>query len=257
MPPISPFVVGTAGSGKSTLVSAFSEWLATISGDPVVVNLDPGADALPYVPNVDIRSWIKIDDIMREHSLGPNGAQVLAADMVALNIAEVRREVDAQGGDVVLYDTPGQIELFAFRAASEQILHSLSEEPVVTYLFDPVISSTAKGFTTLLMLASTVHFRFRVPYLPVLTKVDMLPAEDIERIILWSRESGPLFEALSRETGMDAEIARLTLESLEALGVYRSLTPVSSETLLGMEDIYTAMRMAYRAGEDIELPAQD
>jgi GTPase SAR1 family protein len=253
----SVFVVGTAGSGKSTFVSAFAKWMGLISGDCIIVNLDPGAEYLPYEPDVDIREWIKIKDIMEEHSLGPNGAQILAADMIALNLDVVRDAVEPQGGDVVLYDTPGQIELFAFRESSERTLRALSDDPVLAFLFDPVISQTPQGFTSLLMLASTIHFRFQVPFVPVLAKVDILDEEERERILLWSKEKDALAFALTSMTGMDGQMASELLKCLENLDAYQAVIPCSSEALLGMEDIYTAMRMAYHAGEDIEPPRDD
>ncbi|MCJ2520465.1 MAG: ATP/GTP-binding protein, partial [Candidatus Thermoplasmatota archaeon] len=37
------YVVGTAGSGKSTLVRANNEWSNLQGYDSVIVNLDPGA----------------------------------------------------------------------------------------------------------------------------------------------------------------------------------------------------------------------
>jgi GTPase SAR1 family protein len=254
---VSAFVVGTAGSGKSTFAAAFAKWLELISGDALIVNLDPGAEYLPYTPDVDIREWVRIKDIMEEHSLGPNGAQIVAADMIALNLDVLKDAIEPQGGDVVIYDTPGQIELFAFRESSEHTLRTLSEEPILVSLFDPVISKTPQGFTSLLMLAATIQFRFQVPFVPVLTKVDMLEEEERDRILLWSNDKDALALALMNGTEMDGKMAGELLKSLDNLGAYQSVIPCSSEALLGMEDIYTAIRMAYTAGEDIEPPAKD
>ena len=253
----SAFIVGTAGSGKSTFASAFAKWIELISGEALIVNLDPGAEYLPYTPDVDIRDWVKIKDIMEEHSLGPNGAQIVAADMIALNLDVVKDAVESQGGDVVLYDTPGQIELFAFREASERTLEILSDEPMLVFLFDPVISQVPQGFTSLLMLASTIQFRFQVPFVPVLSKVDLFEQGERDKILSWSNDRGALAQALTERTGMDARMADGLLRSLEDLGAYQAVIPCSSEVMLGMEDIYTAMRMAYHGGEDIEPPAKD
>jgi len=49
------FLIGPAGSGKSTLASAFSDWLLDQGFDVALVNLDPGAEWLPYRPDVDAR----------------------------------------------------------------------------------------------------------------------------------------------------------------------------------------------------------
>ncbi|MBS7621842.1 ATP/GTP-binding protein, partial [Candidatus Bathyarchaeota archaeon] len=61
------FIIGTAGSGKSQLTAAFSEWLMLSKQDVAIVNLDPGALTLPYRPDVDARDYISVDKIMEEY----------------------------------------------------------------------------------------------------------------------------------------------------------------------------------------------
>ncbi len=46
------FIVGTAGSGKTTLVSTFAEWLENNQYDVAIVNLDP---AVEYVLHTGYR----------------------------------------------------------------------------------------------------------------------------------------------------------------------------------------------------------
>mgnify|MGYP001597699159 CR=1 FL=1 len=75
------YFIGTAGCGKSTMVYAFHEWMDSQGLDTVTVNLDPGAEQLLYSPDIDVRDWIRLSEVMEEHGLGPNGAQVLAADL--------------------------------------------------------------------------------------------------------------------------------------------------------------------------------
>ncbi|MEM4772341.1 MAG: ATP/GTP-binding protein, partial [Thermoplasmatales archaeon] len=74
------FFVGTAGSGKSTMVNSFKDWLVGLNYDAITVNLDPGAEFLPYEPDVDVRESISLEDVMAQYNLGPNGAQIVAAD---------------------------------------------------------------------------------------------------------------------------------------------------------------------------------
>ena len=83
------YFLGTAGSGKSTMVFAFQLWMNSQGLDCITVNLDPGAEALQYSPDLDVRDYVNIEEIMTEQGLGPNGAQVAAADMVAMNAKEL------------------------------------------------------------------------------------------------------------------------------------------------------------------------
>ncbi len=248
------FIVGTAGCGKSTLTNAFQTWLNNQGYDAITVNLDPGADTLPYDPDVDVRDWIKLNDIMREYGLGPNGAQVAAADLLALNLKKLTDVVSKFTTDYVIIDTPGQLELFTFRQSSKVVVEQLGgETAMLAFLFDPSLARTASGYVSSLMLAATVHFRLPVPMMPILAKADMLTEADLEKISLWSKDYYALFSALLDES-IDAQTQTSMefLQALETVGAGRPLMPVSSDTGLGMEDIYATAQQVFEGGEDIE-----
>ena len=119
------YFIGTAGSGKSTLTQNFKEWMNQRGLDAITVNLDPGAENLPYEPDVDIKDWISLKEIMESYELGPNGAQIAAADMLALNTSDIKESIESFKTDYVLIDTPGQLELFVFREAGKYIVQFL------------------------------------------------------------------------------------------------------------------------------------
>jgi GTPase SAR1 family protein len=123
------FIIGTAGSGKSLLTASFSEWLKMSKQNVTVVNLDPGALKLPYSPDVDVRNYVNVGDLMEKYGLGPNGALIMAADLIADEIDEISREIEDLTSDIVLVDTSGQMELFAFRASGPYIATELTKEP--------------------------------------------------------------------------------------------------------------------------------
>ena len=130
------FIIGTAGSGKSLLTASFNEWLKVGKQKAATVNLDPGVLTLPYTPDIDIRDYVDVRSIMREHGLGPNGALVLAADLIAEEAERLGGEIEDLQSDVVIVDTPGQMELFAFRASGPYIANELTREPkAIMYLF--------------------------------------------------------------------------------------------------------------------------
>ena len=92
------FILGTAGCGKSTLAAAAAHWLQE-GGYPVqLVNLDPGSDITPYEADVDVRDWLTLGDIMEEYELGPNGAQIVASDMVAIYKNRIKEGIDLTSG---------------------------------------------------------------------------------------------------------------------------------------------------------------
>ena len=120
------FVVGMAGSGKSFLTGSFAEWLREQEQDVITVNLDPGAVELPYEPDVDVRAYVTVEEVMEKYGLGPNGAMIAAADMIATYVKELEAEVSGLGPDIAIVDTPGQMEVFAFRPSGLFIVHGLS-----------------------------------------------------------------------------------------------------------------------------------
>ncbi len=248
------FVVGPAGSGKSTFSAAFREWMVKNEYDTVIVNLDPGAEILPYAPDVDVRDLVSLEDIMSEYGLGPNGAQIVAADMIANYVEDIKREVESYESDYVIYDTAGQLELFAFRAASNFIVDFLGgDRSILGFIFDPSLAKTPTGFVSLLLLSATVHFRFYKPYMNILSKVDILSDEEVARIAAWSEDWDSLYEALINDNpGMHRELNVEVFKALESMDVFKRLIPTSARMLYGYEDIYSILQMYFAAGEDLE-----
>src|SRR4030066_334372 len=102
------FIIGTAGSGKSLFTAAFSEWLKMSKQDVAVVKLDPGVLKLPYSPDVDIHNYVDVGNIMEKYGLGPNGALILAADLIADEVENITRDIEAVDADIVWVDPPGK-----------------------------------------------------------------------------------------------------------------------------------------------------
>jgi GTPase SAR1 family protein len=247
------YFIGTAGAGKSAMVYAFQLWMNSQGLDCVTVNLDPGAESIPYGPDVDVRDWIDLKKIMDEQELGPNGAQVAAADMLALNAREVAEVLDTFETNYFLIDTPGQIELFTFRSSGPVIVDAFGRsDSALVYLNDPQLVKSASGFISSVLLSATVQFRHGLPFINILSKSDLLPEADLERVVKWSLDPMALFDALFEEgttpkTLLDVEF----LKSMESIGVYRRLNPVSSEIMFGFEEIYTQLQLVFEGGEDL------
>jgi len=248
------YFLGTAGSGKSTMVSAFQQWMNSQGLDCVTANLDPGAEEIPYAPDLDVRDYVKLSEIMEEHGLGPNGAQVAAADMIAMNAQELAEVLETFETNYILIDTPGQIELFTFRASGSVVIDAFGrEDSALVYLNDPTLVRSPSGFVSAILLSATVQFRHGVPFVNILSKADVLAEEDLERIVKWSLDPFALYEALFTEgttpkTLLDVEF----LKSLEAVGVYRRLVPVSSELMFGFDEIYSQVQQVFEGGEDLQ-----
>lgn len=243
------FIIGTAGSGKSYFTSSFSDYLDFKKIDHAIVNLDPGADYLPYDPDVDVREWITVDDVMKKYSVGPNGAQIVSADLIATKADDIVDELDLYSADYVLVDTPGQMELFTLRSSSEILIQTFGRKNCVSvFLFDPIISQRASGFTSMVFMYSSAVMRLNIPQIPVLSKSDILPDHDLDRILSWSRDPDTLYTDVSRERGLSRDLFHLLRET----GLIRPLIPVSAKTGMGMDDVYEIVQEIYYGGEDLE-----
>ena len=246
------YVVGTAGSGKSRFTAGLQRSLKERGLDAVTVNLDPGAETLPYSPDVDIRDWIRLADVMAEYELGPNGAQVMAADLIALRLGDIQEVLSSFRGPYVIVDTPGQTELFVFRESGRITMELLAPgRSCIAFLLDPFLARRPSAFVSMQMLSATTHFRFGVPQANVLSKSDLLKPEELERITRWSESPDALEEALLAEkpdlyTQMSTDAFRI----LDAMGTMTRAIPASGETLEGMDDLYAFVQSVFSGSED-------
>jgi GTPase SAR1 family protein len=250
---INLYFIGSAGSGKSSLTGAFLGWMQGQGYDAVTVNLDPGIENAPYVPDVDIRDWIKLKDIIEDYGVGSNGAQIIAADMLALNIGEMKEIIESFETEYVIFDTPGQMELFTLRQSGKVLVESFgTDRSIIGFLYDPVISKIPSGFITLMLQAASVQVRFNVPFMGILTKSDLLKDEEQEEIIKWSQDFMELDSAIHEE--MPTLHNQLNTEFLSALMSFdkgQKLLPVSSTYGSGMEDVYNTVQQIFYGGEDL------
>jgi GTPase SAR1 family protein len=189
---------------------------------------------------------------MNEYSLGPNGAQIVAADLMAVNSKEWVPTVKKMETDYCLIDTPGQMELFAFRQSSVALVEEMGrEESFLVFLSDPTLARTPNGFVSDMLLCGITQFRFSLPILNVLSKADLLKEEELEELANWSRDSYALYNALTdKDMSSQAVISIEFLKAMESVGMYKELTPVSALEGTGMEDIYNMVQQYFEGGED-------
>ena len=251
------YVIGPAGSGKTTLVNAFYEHISHKYNEitTIIVNLDPGVKSLPYNPHVDVRDFVSLDEVMAKYNLGPNGAMIAATDLIIDFIEDIKFEISEYNSpEVVIIDTPGQMELFAFRSTGPLVASSLGfgdVQRITSFLFDPAISRMPNGFISTMLLAASVQYRFKnIPQLNLLSKMDMVEPEIAEKIIQWSEDYDKLqTEANNVERGQIREISMLTTRIFEQMGSIPNLMGVSSVNNEGMDAYWGAIQRAVNFDE--------
>ena len=244
------FILGTAGSGKSELTGVFTRWLEMQGEDAMAVNLDPGAIVLPYSANVDVRDYIRVESLMEQYDLGPNGGLMLASEMMVEIIDQLASDIDDFGPDVAIVDTPGQLEMFAFRDIGARIAEGISDEGKgIIYLFDASFSRDPLNYVMNMFLASAINSRFLLPQISVLSKADLL-GEELEEMEGWAEDPLLLEEAInSRLTGLDRLISQDMMEVIGKLGIDFTPIPVSTRTNLGFNRLYSEVSRVFMGGE--------
>lgn len=93
-----------------------------------IVNLDFANDILPYTPSVDVRDLISLQDTMEEHKLGPNGGLVYCMEYLLTNIDWLEDQLKELGSHYVIFDCPGQVELYTHHRGFKTILDTLTKD---------------------------------------------------------------------------------------------------------------------------------
>jgi len=246
------FLTGTAGAGKSLLTSVITAGYADRGSDAIAVNLDPGARSLPYSPDVDVRSFIDLNEIMDKYQLGPNGSLIFASDLVATRIVEIEEEIASLSPDYAFFDTPGQIELFAYRSSGPYIVESIrSETKLNLFLFDATLVSSPTNLVSIALLSASIRLRLKIGQVSVLSKRDML-GDGWRKIMSWSSRGSTLEEAMGKEVDQETYLlGKAILSNLASLGLSQELFPVSATTEEGILELSAMISRVLRGGEEI------
>lgn len=247
------FVAGTAGSGKSLLTSKIHEYYTRNGAFTAILNLDPGVISLPYTPDIDIRDSVDIVSIMKQYDLGPNGALMMANDLIASKLDELQEEVDKINPDYLIVDTPGQIELFAYRTSGPYFVNNfMADQKSALFLYDGVLVTTAVNFVSMALLATSIRLRMGMPTINVLTKTDLI-ADKISEILRWTTNLKTLENAISAEAdGETYVLVTNILRSLNLSGFAQGLIPVSNATGEGMVNLEGSLSRILNQGEETE-----
>jgi len=247
------FITGTAGSGKSLLTSRIYEYYTSNGAFAAIWNLDPGVESLPYSCDIDVRDKIDIVSIMKQYDLGPNGALIMANDLIASKFDEFQNEINNVNPDYLIVDTPGQIELFAYRTSGPFLVQNLdSDEKVNLFLFDGALITSPVNFVSIALLATSIKLRLNLPTINVLTKTDLI-GEKLKDIIRWSSDLKSLEGAISKDA--DGETYTLTttiLRSLNLGGFAQGLIPISNVSGEGMVNLQSALSRTINLGDEVE-----
>ena len=121
-------VVGPPGSGKTFYCRGMQSFMHAIDRKCAIINLDFANDTLPYEASIDVRDLVSLERVMEEFDLGPNGGLIYCMEYLLENIAWLKdrlKEVESNGIACVLFDCPGQVELYTHHSCMKSIIEEL------------------------------------------------------------------------------------------------------------------------------------
>lgn len=246
------FIVGTAGSGKTSLTSSIVEWLVKKDINAEAINLDPGVEFLPYEPLIDAREYVDVYEIMRTEGLGPNSALIFSMDLLVDRVDEMRETLNESAADIFIVDTPGQIELFAFRSGGLILVEELFRgSKAIAYLVDAMFSSEPMNFVSNIFLEAAVYSRFLLPTITVVTKSDLVGEDSIKKLLRWFTNKEMIMEEARKIYNAEKYLyVKKVVRSIPSLGFLEKPIVTSSKTLEGIVDFYASVSRIFFRGEE-------
>eukprot|EP00879_Flechtneria_rotunda_P006034 GHRR01006346.1.p1 GENE.GHRR01006346.1~~GHRR01006346.1.p1 ORF type:complete len:334 (+),score=112.45 GHRR01006346.1:132-1133(+) len=178
--PFGQLVIGPPGSGKTTYCNGVEQYLTALGRKVAIINLDPANDVLPFKPTVDVSELVCLETVMEELKLGPNGGMLYCMEYLQANLDWLKDKLTPleQDGCYVLFDCPGQVELFTQQPAFKQLLQALTDQwhyrLTAVHLIDAHLATDPAKYISALLLALSVTLHLEMPQVNVLSKIDLL-----------------------------------------------------------------------------------
>lgn len=170
-------VIGPPGSGKTTYCHAMREFLGRLGRSVAVVNLDPANEALPCPCALDIGELVTLEDVMGSLGLGPNGGLLYCMDYLAANADWLRQRLHGLRGHYVLFDCPGQVELYTHHQALKDVFAQLAKwnfRLAAVHLVDSHYCTDPGKFISVLCTSLSTMLHVELPHVNVLSKMDLI-----------------------------------------------------------------------------------
>ncbi|KAJ7129758.1 GPN-loop GTPase [Mycena epipterygia] len=192
-------VTGPAGAGKSTFTTSFLTHLTASRRTAHLVNLDPAASAasFEYEPVIDIKDLVSLEDVMGELGYGPNGGLVYCFEYLLQNMDWLEEELGGFDDDYLIFDCPGQIELYTHHPFLPTLVQNLTRMGIRTsavYLIESQFMEDKYKFfrqdalqlysfanylltarhTAVVLSAMSAMVNLEIPWINIMSKMDLV-----------------------------------------------------------------------------------
>jgi len=255
-------VVGMGGSGKTTLMQRLNAELHRRNIEKYIVNLDPAVAKgnVPYGVNIDIRDTVDYAKLMKQYSLGPNGAIMTALNLFCTRFDKVLHlmEKRAEKAKYMFVDTPGQIEVFTWSASGDIVAKLLASSfpTVMLFVIDTPRTTKPATFMSNMLYACSMFYKFKLPIVLVFNKCDIVSHDFAKE---WMEDFETFQEALNDDKSDSYMTSLLRSMSLVLDDFYASFrnVGVSAATGLGINDLLKAIDEAAEEYEKDYRPSLD
>ncbi|KAL4609588.1 GPN-loop GTPase 3 [Arapaima gigas] len=259
MPRYAQLVMGPAGSGKSTYCSTMTQHAETIGRSVQVVNLDPAAEHFEYPVMADIRELIQVDDVMEDNSLrfGPNGGLVFCMEYFTNNFDWLEECLGHVEDDYILFDCPGQIELYTHLPVMKQLVEKLQQwefRVCGVFLVDSQFMVETFKFISGVMAALSAMVSLEIPQVNIMTKMDLLnhkAKKEIERYLDPDMYSMMEDSGLSLRSKRFKKLTKAICGLIDDYSMVRFL-PFDRTDEEGMNIVLQHIDFSIQYGEDLE-----
>jgi len=112
---------------------------------------------------------------MKQYKLGPNGGIVTSLNLFTTKFHQVIELINkaSEEHNYVVFDTPGQIEVFTWSASGSIITEALASQfpTIVIYVVDTVRSVNPVTFMSNMLYACSILYKTKLPFIVVMNKV--------------------------------------------------------------------------------------
>ncbi|RUS32955.1 hypothetical protein BC938DRAFT_473683 [Jimgerdemannia flammicorona] len=168
-------VMGPAGSGKSTYCATMMTHCQNVGRTVHLVNLDPAAERFEYQPTIgvylgptwggNIRDLITLDDVMEELQFLLN------------NIDWLEEALGSYEDDYLIFDCPGQIELYTHFPIMRRICENLQRWNFAicgVYLLESQFIEDKSKYFSGVLSAMSAMINLEIPHVNIMTKMDLI-----------------------------------------------------------------------------------
>mmetsp|Transcript_31873 Transcript_31873/g.90534 ORF Transcript_31873/g.90534 Transcript_31873/m.90534 type:complete len:298 (-) Transcript_31873:42-935(-) len=178
--PFGQLVIGPPGSGKTTYCSGMKQLMEAMGRKVAVINLDPANDPGGYDPAIDLQDLVSLDVVQEELRLGPNGGLIYSMEYLAKNVDWLKQRLKPleESNTYILFDLPGQVELFCLHTSLKSIIKELTGQHhyslTAVHLVDSHLCTDPAKFISALTLSLSTMLHLELPHINVMSKLDLI-----------------------------------------------------------------------------------